>query len=871
MLKRGLIAGFVIGLVMLASLVFALSKGTGTDIQERYSIGEKLSGQVNISLSNDLASSKFRVEYSKTGYSTTKYSNKTIKEILDDIGRSYTCNPPRCCDDYSLSNEETEKTFTLNNNEKTVAFKFSGANTAFKSLKFDVEITNPDNCNMPVMVDLFDDGAIDLYSVNMTDDFSCLSSSGCFDASQTTDYALIGEAPYCERIKVPVSSKFKLGAWIKKGNFEWYDGLLKIGLYSDEEGLLEECELEEDDITTSGRIAECEIEYSVNEEKELFVCIKAEEDTDYKIKTEDKGEVCGFAGEPGSQTDYTNDFYLTLKTPEYGSTGSFDETSFDDIDDKVREYINEVYDGNCSAGCKIPMRFIAKVNNVNVKINSILLSYMQGSLTRSSDRVYNADKTPLKLSVPYTMINLDSLMIDIPSRTGNYDLELYLGDNLIREDVVIVESLKAIVALFPTTATLKAPTTFRALVESRHNVSAYFWNFGDNTETIQTPTREATHTYNNSGAYSVRVTATINGRNTTSVFNVTVADARTSANLTLSNCKKKLADFENSIRNLTAWEQTALKERINFQNINNILNTLTQQYLSASSNIQFISILNNLSAIRIPSSIRITTQIEIPYVIDYNLIDVAKLSALGAGTTANKQQILGWQTSKADMKVSYKNVQADYDGVVENLGSLINLKVIPKQQESIKNFLVIEGTSAFKENYGQKNITGGYGIAYNDLMNREVEFFNYNVVGLRDIRAYLSPEFSQLEGAIELVCNSNGRCEPELGENSSNCRSDCKPWKTALLIFLFIILIGIGAAVGLLYWYKRNYENYLYKEKTDLFNMMNFIRTAKSQGIERKKIIEELRTQGWNTEQIGYAFMQVEGSIWARLIGKKPY
>lgn len=870
MLKRGLIAGFIISLVLLASLVFAVSKGAGFNIREEYGVGEKLSGQVNVSLSNDLASSRFKAEYSKTGYSFTNYSNQTIKEILDNIGKSYTCSPLNCYDDYDLSSSEVEKTFILDNNEeKIVAFKFTGENVVFDSLGFDVEVENADSCKTPIKVDLLDDGIIDFYSGNMTDDFSCSSSSGCFDASQTADYAVLTETPYCEMIEAPVSSKFKIGAWVKKGSFEWYDGLLTMGLYSSDEGLLEECDLEEP--SSTGNVKECEIEYTVPEEKDLFVCIRAAETTDYKIRIEDRGDVCGFAGDPGSQTDYTTDFYITLKTPKYGSTGEFDETSIDDIDGKIDSYISEVYNGNCTSGCKIPMRFIGGINDAGVKINSVLLAYTQDSLTRSDDKVYDASKIPLKISTGYTAINLDSLEIDIPKRTGNYDLELYLGDELIREDIVIVESFRVIIALLPEIATLKTPTTFRVLLEEGYNVSAYFWDFGDGTSILQTSTQEASHAYNNSGNYNVKVIGTVNGRNTTSIFNITIADARTSVNLTISNYKKRLVNFENSIRNLSAWEQTALKERINFVSVNNLLNILTQQYLSAGSDVQFIAILTNLSSVRIPSSIKITSQAEIPYVVDYNLIDTVKLSDLGAGTTASKEQIGGWQAGNVDTKLSYKTVKANYDGIVENLGALVKLRISPKQQKSIKNFLIVEGTSIFKENYGQQNITGGYGIVYNDLMTRELEFLNYNVAGLGDIKVYLSPEFSQLQGVIEIVCNSNRRCEPELGEDSSNCRSDCKPWATAFWIFLFIILLGVGGAAGLLWWYKRHYESYLYKEGTDLFNMMNFIRTAKKQGMERKKILDELRKQGWNTEQIGYAFMQVEGSIWAKLIGRKPY
>jgi hypothetical protein len=208
-----------------------------------------------------------------------------------------------------------------------------------------------------------------------------------------------------------------------------------------------------------------------------------------------------------------------------------------------------------------------------------------------------------------------------------------------------------------------------------------------------------------------------------------------------------------------------------------------------------------------------------------------------------------------------------YDEGKEAFGVLATLTITPKQPGN-KNFLVIEGDSSFRE--PATNMNGSYGIAYDTLSQRSVDFMNYGAGSFSDVIIYMSPEFSALGEAVSVECNIDGVCAE--GETAENCPEDCRSiWSKAIMIVVLIILLGAGAAFGLLWWYKRNYENRLFKERTDLFNIMNFIRAAKAQNISRKEIYGKLKGQGWNSEQVSYGFMQVEGSFYAKLIGRKNF
>lgn len=118
------------------------------------------------------------------------------------------------------------------------------------------------------------------------------------------------------------------------------------------------------------------------------------------------------------------------------------------------------------------------------------------------------------------------------------------------------------------------------------------------------------------------------------------------------------------------------------------------------------------------------------------------------------------------------------------------------------------------------------------------------------------------------LCDYDETCEPEEGENWRNC-TDCKPWGIALWVFLGVLIIGGTAGYFIWKWYKNEYENKLFKDKSKLYNLMSFVKTSKAQRLSKGEIYAKLRKEGWNGEQIEYAMMQLEGSIWAKIFFRR--
>jgi hypothetical protein len=74
-----------------------------------------------------------------------------------------------------------------------------------------------------------------------------------------------------------------------------------------------------------------------------------------------------------------------------------------------------------------------------------------------------------------------------------------------------------------------------------------------------------------------------------------------------------------------------------------------------------------------------------------------------------------------------------------------------------------------------------------------------------------------------------------------------------------LVFFALAVYVALQWWYKEKYEKYLFKNRNDLYNLMNFISNARSQGLQDKEIIGKLKASGWGGEQINYVFKKMAG------------
>ena len=63
---------------------------------------------------------------------------------------------------------------------------------------------------------------------------------------------------------------------------------------------------------------------------------------------------------------------------------------------------------------------------------------------------------------------------------------------------------------------------------------------------------------------------------------------------------------------------------------------------------------------------------------------------------------------------------------------------------------------------------------------------------------------------------------------------------------IIVLVVAFGLYILLQEWYKRNYENYLFKNKNNLYNLLFFIKNAKAKGLRESAIVSKLKKSKWS-------------------------
>jgi len=107
-------------------------------------------------------------------------------------------------------------------------------------------------------------------------------------------------------------------------------------------------------------------------------------------------------------------------------------------------------------------------------------------------------------------------------------------------------------------------------------------------------------------------------------------------------------------------------------------------------------------------------------------------------------------------------------------------------------------------------------------------------------------------------------CSPNTVIDPPSTSSEDKEWYTKIWFFILIIILII-LLILLILWFllkrrkKKSKKSKLFKNKNNLYNIMNYISNVKRKGVPNQKIVESLRRSGWTPEQIKYAMRKYSG------------
>lgn len=855
---------------------FQLGKNS-TNIATEYGPGALLTGKINISINNEPFDSILKANFGSDTYETT------LKEFLDNAGSLYNCSTYSCDSTYAVSDStgnETKKFALASSGElknEMIGIKITGKNIVdISGFSLGVSSNSQNSCINPLQIDILNDGSYEWIAYNPSSNFCQTSNNGygCYESAKKEDDAFITTAEYCSKIKIPGTAMAKIGADI-------------IGVSSDNDFMMaifnenysNGCEFSS---SASGEKG-CVVPLGTINEQEFDVCISAKTSSDankYHLGFETHNP-CGYAG------DEEKDFAIFARPNEYASVGNFvlnteeiqnqniDLIENKDLEAYLSDYISDYYNGDCSSGCIIPINFTAGVAQ-NVVLSNLSLFYeSSGGVSVETKKLFDLSLAKSLISKSFSLLDLSKAGLQVPDNYGDYELKLTLGSSAIVEDFDIeVINAPVIETVYPQKAPAAMDISFRAYTVGG-NITSYKWNFGDNSSIQTTISNSVIHRYKDIGKYKLELTTKNSLGESKKSFDINILNPEEYIIDILNKSQGDIDNVRKQIEDIPSWLKSFAESKINLTAKEAELNKLKVQYESAEgSSAEYIDILNSLEELNIPSSFEATDQSSLKFTINPENINLAALEDLGAGKPNNgssqayKDAIAEWNSNYVDINVEEIVYSLYSKAAYQPLISKYIITLGPKPEADLQNvyFVVNAGKDDVKFADGSlsvKEAGQSVGVLFSRLDSEKIELAISGGVSVFQTPIYLSPSFSELSDYVlgtEIdVCNNDNECEKSRGENWENCRHDCKPIGSILKWLIILLLIALCLYIALQEWYKKKYEGFLFKNKNDLFNLINFIDNAEKQGLKKEEIFRKLLDKMWANEQIIYAWKKYKG------------
>jgi len=843
---------FFVFIIFLFSSVSAFTV-KNFSIQDSYPAGSTIKGWINISLENEPIGA---IVSSSTGGTISLLD---LLKKTSNKGFNYTCNPNSCKFNYETSGSpENLKTFNLEEGESALfGFEiFGNPVTNIKEFKLNLSSNNPETEKFPLFIDILDDGTEDWQAYNSTNEFGS-ENSGCFVRIDTEEGGF-GTNVFCEEITLSESPKLKIGAYVTGNNAANFKlNISRIGVSGKSGSCTKSLS------GTGIQRIECDAKDSSNrdfsvkrgESGTYLVCITQTSGTSYTIKYERESPSCGFSSSAkeisqdfdifAQQSKYVSNMKFTLNNEELTRAGS----KLTNIETNLTKYILNLYGNNCEDGCIIPIKIFAGVDQT-IEISGASFGYTSSGVdeytgmpgTDRYDNIYDIEKTNATVSSGFKKLYIDDAGFTAPATKGNHTFSIAIdGENVLSKKIFVSESIN-IQSVTPTTTAVKFPTTFKVTTTGK-NITGYNWNFGDGvTETTATNTIK--HTYSALGTYTLKITINSLKGSLSKNFNVTVGPASEIVPSLLSEADSSVENIKNKIKNFSQFEQDSIESTLNLSSVEETLGRLNDEALAAVSESDYEAILAELLKINLPVTVAKTATSEgVVFYPTASNINLDALKEIGGGNyTAGKddqykEAILGWYNNYIENSLIYSEISLIYDDREEPL-KLFNMHIIKKGTDSAyliikdmdKFFLQNEQEYSEKDGYFYTDLNGGKDIAFSTT-ETEIDFVN--------VPMFISPALNNLV-IVEITSPKKIN------------------WTLPVIIIVIIILIALTLWVILQIWYTKKYENYLFKDRNQLYNLVNYIGDAKKKNENDSNISSKLKKSGWTSEQVRYALRKYE-------------
>ena len=817
------------------------------DVEKDYSGGELLKGEFNMSFSNQ----------TNLNFTSSLGGTRSLLDVLQGSfvrGNDYTCRPSNCMSDFSAASGQTSKTISLSGNEvKKFGFVFSGNDVSVRNNEFNLRVVSDasQSCVNQVSIDLFDDGEVDFFNDKYVDELCGVKSYGCFDKEDSSGEAEIPTtSSYCENITLPASPAYRVGAKVRNSTEGKGDLTMEMFDMETEDSLGVDCVLPAH--TQEVENLDCIINYSASKQFDALVCISAEFGN-YKIREESE-EPCGMLGK---FNDFESDYEIYAQGLKFDVTSTeFDDESYTslnpnkEISEELQDYIDDVYNSDCTGNCVIPFSIWGVSQDVT--LDSLMIKYdKSGALGKESKEIYEVDEDEFEISSDFLEFEIEDLGFIAPNITGKKTFRLeFDGNSLFSEKINVTTGFSFNIK--PKFVLIGRRTLFEVIILG--NVSKTEWDF--NGTSLSSNTKGINYKFEEEGDFDIEVEVTkLSGKKSTKKFTITVGDAKTSANLTIQDYEKRIANITSEFNSLPGWVKVEVEKQINIIELNNSIARARDDFELGSSDDDYLEVVNKLGELNVPYSISKSSGGTTPIESGLDGIDVSYIEEISTREAEDEDDLIdaisSWISANYDINIEYDVISAFGDEGKSDLVTKFKVKINGKtgaSSEGIYLFIDFPFDEVVFASDSGRSVGQGAGtyvfFAAPDEAG-DVEFLIPERIDIQDLGVYISPEVSKL--TIE-----SGRIEGPGGE---------KKFKTGGFTLWIIVLLVVVLVIYVILqeWYKRNYESRLFKNKDDLYNLINFVFNGRAHGLKDGEVRHKLGGSGWRGEQINYAIRKLDG------------
>jgi PKD repeat protein len=818
-------------------------------VESSYNVGENLSGWLNISFSG---------EYLNSTLKSSGGGEITLTDLLDknlNSGFDYDCTPTSCTLDYSGTAESSSKTFSLNAGESALfGFKVTGDNALsdITSFKFDLVSNNAETDVFPLSLDILNDEINDWEAYTASSNYGT-ENFGCFvNLPEQTYKAKIASAYYCETVELERAPAVEIGAYVnylEGGTSVQFD--MKIG--NVDTGNSQTCTAT---ATGTGRIA-CVPDYLIEESGTYYICIKPKNTADankYEINYE-QTDTCGYSGTFDGVYDY--DFEIFERSKTYASNINFTlnntelskaESPTTNIESYIEKYITNTYENNCENGCIIPIKINSEIDQT-ITVSNARIIYVTG-ISRETNSFYGIQESPALINSEFQRLYLAPAGFNVSDEKGTYDISVSLNEEELFEQTIIVGDAPIIDYVTPTKTAIKFSTEFITGVTSDLNITSYKWNFGDG-DVETTSENVATHIYESSGSYTMMLTVSNSaGRNSSKNFSITISPASEIVPTLLLEASENVASLEEDINGFTDFKKTSIQNAFDVGYINDQILVLKDSESKATLESDYEAILEELLKMEIPLSVGETASGQgiVFYPEEENInLDVLKGISEESYSSGKDEEyreaILSWEVNNVNVILSFNEISAIYEDYQEPAVRIFEVSVTKTGEEPV--YLIIKDMEdlLFEEDYP---ITEYDGYQYLTISEgtQNIIFSTTEDLNFLTLPIFISPSLSEITIAEWSAFDDSG---------------SLKRWIFFTIIAVAVLFCTFIVYIVLQIWYKRKYEAYLFKNRNNLYNLINYVKSSKENGVKDKDIENNLEKAGWTSEQLRYVMRKFAG------------